>query len=88
MRLRVKVRPTARRTRLVGKVGDEWKLEVTAPPVEGRANQAVVAFFAAALGVPRSAVRIICGERAPHKVIEIEGITEEDLQRLNENANG
>jgi len=82
MRFRVKVQPRARRARLAGKLGDEWKLEITAPPVDGKANKAVIEFFAGALGISRSAVRIVMGEHSQHKVLEITGITEADLGRL------
>ena len=74
MRLRIKVRAGAPRSRLSGKVGDEWKLEIAAPAVDGKANRALIEFLAGALDVPRSAVRIVGGERSPHKVVEIEGI--------------
>jgi len=79
MRVRVKVQARARRTRLAGKLGDEWKLEIAAPPVDGKANRAVMEFFAGALGVPRASVRIVLGEHSPHKVVEIPGITEADI---------
>jgi len=81
MRLRVKVRAGARRSRLAGKVGEEWKVEIAAPAVDGKANRALIEFLAGALGVPRSAVRIVHGERSPHKLVEIEGI-EADLRDL------
>jgi uncharacterized protein len=79
MRFRVKVHPRAKRSRLAGKLGEEWKLEITAPPVDGKANKAVIEFFAEALGVPRSSVRISAGEHSQHKVLEIPGVTEADI---------
>ncbi len=82
MRFRLKVHPRARRARLAGKLGDEWKLEITAPPVDGKANKAVIEFFAETLGVPRSSVRIVAGEHSQHKVVEITGITEADFERI------
>ncbi len=82
MRLRIKVKARARRSRLVGKVGDEWKLEVAAPPVQGEANREVIEFLAKSLRVPRSAVRIVAGERSPHKVVEILGIEAERFRLL------
>ena len=82
MRVRIKVHARARGSRLTGQVGEEWKLEVAAPPVEGKANHAVVEFFAVSLGVPRSAVRIVAGERSSYKLIEIDGITEQQFAEL------
>ncbi len=82
MRVRIKVQPRAKRSRIAGRLGDEWKLEITAPPVDGKANKAVVEFFAEALRLPRSAVTIVSGERSRHKVLEIAGIEEADIARL------
>jgi len=82
LRVKIKVHARARRSRLAGQVGEEWKLEVAAPPVEGKANRAVVEFFSRSLGVPRSAVRIAAGGRSPHKLIEIDGVTEQQFAEL------
>ena len=73
MRITVKVHPRARRTRLTQANG-EYKLEVTAPPVDGAANDAVIEFFARGLKLPRSRVRIVTGEKSRRKVIEIAGV--------------
>ena len=70
MRITVKVHPRAKRNRLTGIRGD-YKLEVTAPPVDGAANEAVVAFFAKGLRVPRSQVQIVSGEKSRRKVVEL-----------------
>lgn len=83
MKIKIKVHARARKSRLAGRLGDEWKLEIAAPPVDGKANKAVIEFFAGSLGVPRSAVRIVAGEHSPHKLIEIDGITEADIANLN-----
>lgn len=77
--MQIKVQPRARRTRLAGKLGGEWKMEVAAPPVDGKANRAVIEFFAKALKLPRSSVRMVAGERSQHKVVEITGATEADI---------
>jgi uncharacterized protein (TIGR00251 family) len=73
MRITVKVHPRARRNRLT-QAGGEYKLEVTAPPVDGAANDAVIEFFARSLRLPRSQVRIITGEKSRRKVVEIIGV--------------
>ena len=79
MKITVKVHARARRNRLSGQT-DGYKLEVTAPPVEGQANEAVIEFFAHGLRLPRSAVRIVAGEHARRKVVEIQGATEENMK--------
>ena len=67
----IKVQPRASRDGVGGRLGDEWKVLVRAPAVEGRANDACIEFFARGLGVPRSAVRITSGATSRHKRIEI-----------------
>ena len=65
----------------MGKNGDEWKLAVTAPPVEGRANQACIELVAERLGIPRSAVRIARGQSGRKKILEIEGLPIGEIER-------
>ena len=78
-RLTVKVHPRARRSALAGRLGDAWKLSLAAPPVDGKANDECVRFFAEFARVPRSRVRIVMGLTSRLKVIEIEGVTEAEL---------
>lgn len=79
-RLGVTVSPGAARSELVGRHGDGWKARVAAPPERGRANEALVELLAEALGVPRSAVRVVAGQRAKAKVVEVDGLTAEDVE--------
>ncbi len=71
----VKVHPRARKNAITGVVGDALKLALTAPPVEGRANEACITFFAEFLNVPRSSVTIAAGESSRNKVIHVAGMT-------------
>lgn len=80
-RLTVKVHPRARRSAVTGRLGDAWKLALAAPPVDGKANEECVRFFAELAGVPRSRVRIVMGLTSRLKVVEIEGVPQEDLER-------
>ena len=73
--LTVKVQPRARRTAIIGEAGGALKIALTAPPVEGRANQACIEFFAKLLGLPKSAVTIISGEHGRKKVVRLAGIS-------------
>jgi hypothetical protein len=70
----VKVHPRARKNGITGVVGDALKLALTAPPVEGRANEACIAFLAKLLNVPRSSVTIAAGESSRQKLIRIAGV--------------
>ena len=81
-RLTVKVHPRARRSAITGRFGDAWKLDLAAPPVDGKANEECVRFFADLTDVPRSRVRIVLGAASRTKVIEIEGISEDQLAKL------
>ena len=80
-RLTVKVHPRARRSALAGRLGDAWKLSLAAPPVDGKANDECVRFFAEFASVPRSRVRIVMGLTSRLKVVEIEGVPQEELER-------
>ena len=80
-RIAVKVHPRARRSAIAGRFGDAWKLDLAAPPVDGKANEECVRFFAELAGVPRARVRIVTGLTSRMKVVEIEGIAQEDLER-------
>jgi uncharacterized protein len=67
----VKLHPRARKNAITGTVGDALKLSLTTPPVEGRANEACIAFLAKLLNVPRSSVTIAAGEASRQKLIRI-----------------
>ena len=79
-RITVKVHPRARRTGISGRLGDAWKVDLAAPPVEGKANEECVRFLAELAGVPRSRVRIVTGLSGRMKVIEVEGVEQEELE--------
>ncbi|MGA2130823.1 MAG: DUF167 domain-containing protein [Bryobacteraceae bacterium] len=79
-RITVKVHPRARRTRVAGRTGDAWKLDLAAPPVDGKANDACVRFLAELAGVPQSRVRIVLGLTNRTKVMEIDGVSQEALE--------
>lgn len=76
--LRVRVQPKASRERLDGVHGGQLRLRLTAPPVEGAANAACIAFLAKAFGVNRSCVAIRSGFKSRDKLIHISGLTAEN----------
>lgn len=71
VRIAVRVQPRAGRDRVVGAHGGALKVQVTAPPVEGAANQAVVTLLAEWLGVPRRSVAVLRGHATRDKLIEV-----------------
>ena len=79
--LRVHVQPGAGRTAVVGRHGDALKVRVGAPPQGGRANEAVVALIAEALGVPVAAVTLVAGASSRAKRIRVTGLSGADLDR-------
>lgn len=76
-RISIKVQPCSANDRIVGESNGEWKIAVTAPPVEGRANAAVIELLSHCFAVPRSAFKIVRGEKSCRKVIEVSGISAE-----------
>jgi len=70
----VRVHPRAKKNAIAGEVGEAMKVALTAPPVEGRANEACIAFFAELLNVPRSSVTIAAGQSSRNKVIRVAGM--------------
>ena len=76
----VRVQPRARKNAITGIFGQALKLALTAPPVEGKANQACVEFFAEFLNVPRASVTIVGGQTSRNKVIRIAGRTAAEVE--------
>jgi hypothetical protein len=77
----VKVQPRARKDAVTGEAGDALKISLIAPPVEGRANQALVEFLAQLLNVPRSSIKIAAGQNSRRKVVAIAGLSATDVER-------
>ena len=71
----VKVRPRARKNAVTGELGEALKVSLTAPPAEGRANQALVEFLAELLQLPRASVTIAAGHSSRNKVVHVSGLT-------------
>jgi uncharacterized protein len=79
-RITIKAHPRAKRSAVAGRLGAAWKLDLAAPPVEGKANEECVRFLAGLAGVARSRVRIVSGAAARTKVVELEGVAQEELE--------
>ena len=78
----VRVQPRASKDEIAGETGGALKVRLRAPAVEDRANEALVEFLAQLLKTPRSAVRILSGERSRTKRIEIYGVTRQQILAL------
>jgi uncharacterized protein (TIGR00251 family) len=77
----LRVQPRASRNAIAGLVGDAVKLAITAPPVDGKANQAVIEFLSDALGVAKSRITILSGETGRNKRIAVRGMTAEAVRK-------
>jgi hypothetical protein len=76
----VKVHPRAKKNAITGELGDALKVSLTTPPIEGRANEACIEFFAKLLKVPRSSITIASGQTSRNKVIRVAGISATELR--------
>src|SRR5438128_246925 len=73
--LAIKAIPNAPRSEVVGWLGDALKVKIHAPPVEGKANDALCEFLAETLGLPRRAVTLLRGDTSRQKIVRIAGLT-------------
>jgi hypothetical protein len=81
VRLRVRVKPRASKSRLVGEREGELEVAVAAPPVDGEANAELVAFLAKVLGVSKSHVAVVSGPGSRHKIVSVSGLSSSDVLR-------
>ena len=79
---RVRVQPRASRDEIAGAMDGALRVRLQAPALEDRANEALCEYLAQLLKTPKSAVRILSGDRSRIKRIEIRGVTEGQIQRL------
>ena len=75
VRLLLHVQPGASTSEVAGLHGERIKLRIASPPVDGRANAAVVAWLAKCIGLPRGSIRLVRGEHSRQKTVELEGVT-------------
>ncbi len=87
-RMSVRLIPRAARDEIVGFEGDALRVRVTAPPVDGRANEALTRLLASRLGVPRGAVRVVAGQTSRQKVIAVDGLTSDEVRHRLEKSGG
>lgn len=80
--LTLHIQPGAKKTEIVGDYGDALKLRLAAPPVDGKANAALLAFVAERLGVARSAVQLKSGQSTRRKVLAVDAAPPDTRQRL------
>lgn len=73
--LELKVIPNAPRNQIVGRLGEAIKVKIHAPPLEGRANDALCEFLAECLQVPRRSVTVLRGDTSRQKLVRVDGLS-------------
>jgi uncharacterized protein (TIGR00251 family) len=81
-RLSLRVSPGARKSAVVGRYGERWKIRIAAPAESGRANEALIELLGKTFGVARSQLRVVSGAAARDKIVEVKGIDAEESERL------
>src|SRR5579862_1583856 len=76
----IRVHPRAKKNAITGELGDALKVSLTTPPIDGRANEACIEFFAKLLKVARSSVTIASGESSRQKVIRVVGLSLQEIR--------
>ncbi len=80
--LTLHIQPGAKRTEFAGRHGDALKIRLAAPPVDGKANEALLRFVAETLHLPKSSVALKSGQTSRRKVVEVIGATAEEIARF------
>jgi uncharacterized protein len=77
----IKVHPRAKKNAITGELGDSLKVSLTAPPIDGKANDACIEFFTKLLKVPRSSVTIASGQTSRTKSIRVTGLSAAEIRK-------
>jgi uncharacterized protein (TIGR00251 family) len=80
--LAVRIQPRASKNEIILREDGAFKIRLTAPPVDGAANEALVKFLSDVLGIAKSRVEIVSGETSREKRIRISGMSDEDVKKL------
>ncbi len=80
--IHIHVQPRASKNEIVGIHGDSLKVRLTSPPVEGAANSLLVEFMAKKLGIAKSRIEIISGEKSRQKTLRVEGVSMEETASI------
>ncbi len=79
--IRVKVLPRSSKTEIAGKADGVYRIKLTAPPVDGKANKALINFLAKKTGLPKRKFQIVSGEHSRNKTIRILDVTSEEVMK-------
>jgi len=80
--IHIRLTPRSSRNEVLGLRDGVFRIKLTAPPVDGKANQALIAFLSKALHVPKGNVMLVSGETSRDKIVRIHGLTGEEVERV------
>ena len=80
--VKIKLLPGSSKNQIIGKEGDVFKVKVTPPPVDGKANKALIALLAKRLGLPKRDIKIVSGKSSRLKTIRISGLPQKEILAL------
>lgn len=78
----IHVQPRASKNEIAGIHGESLKVRLTSPPVEGAANSLLIEFMAKKLGVPKSRVELVSGEKSRHKTLKVDDLTKDEVAAI------
>lgn len=82
VKLHLFIQPKASKNEVIGPHNGEIKIKLCAPPVDGKANEELIAFLSEIFAVPKRQITLLKGETHRHKTVEIDGVSPEDAQKL------
>lgn len=80
--INIKLMPRSSKNQIVGKKGDVYKVKVTSPPVNGKANRALILLLAKRLGRPKGSIEIITGKSSSMKMVRVHGLSLQKTTKL------
>ncbi|MFC1531978.1 DUF167 domain-containing protein [Thermodesulfobacteriota bacterium] len=80
--IKIKLLPGSSKNQIVGKEGDVYKVKVTSPPVDGKANRALISLLAKQLGIPKGSIEIKAGKSSRIKLVRVNRLSKVDIYRL------
>jgi uncharacterized protein (TIGR00251 family) len=78
----IRIQPRASKNEIIVMEGGGFKIRLTAPPVDGAANEALIRFLADTFSVTRSQIEIVSGHTSKNKIVRIDGVGKEDTERV------
>ncbi len=80
--LKIRLIPKSSRDEVLGKEGDTYRIKITAPPVDGKANQSLISFLSKKLKKPKRDMEILRGEKSRNKIVRVHGLSLKELDDL------